>query len=71
MDKLKKYLSEKRLSYSKKDIEKALDIIADIEKSPAKITDWDSRGKFEIEFEGKREWVSKKEAANKLFFFIQ
>lgn len=69
--KLQKFINEKKLPYSKKEISKALDIISDLEKSPAKVTDWDSRGNFEIEFNGKKEWFNKNIAVNKLFAIIQ
>ena len=72
--KVEQYLNEGKLPFSKKDIEKGLNFLEQINKYSMNlnITDWDGRGNYEIELPGEgKKWYSKRDAINKLFFYIQ
>lgn len=71
---IEKYLNEEKLSFSKKDIEKGLKFFISLTERDdiVKITDWDSRNVELWEMvSNKRTWYPLKQAANKLFFYIQ
>lgn len=74
MNTINKYLNEEKLPFSKKDIEKGLKFFMSLTEKDdvVKITDWDNRNVELWEVgSNKKTWYPLKQAANKLFLYIQ